>query len=133
MAIDTNLMHSIHKNICFEVHEMYVKKNLEYGNSFNETRDIVPNAILVRLLDKVKRITQLMQNPDVKVVYESVDDNLYDLANYAIMELSARQYDKTRYNVMNMNAVNTESVDLDMRDCNRVVYKGKHMIEAHPD
>lgn len=74
--------------------ETYERKNADYGDSFVKTRAIVPNAILVRLHDKLNRVTNLMLKNDQKVADESIEDTLLDLANYALMELTERIYEK---------------------------------------
>ena len=50
---------------------------------FSEIAGIdVPHAILVRMLDKIARISNLI-NKDASVKDESVEDTLVDLINYA--------------------------------------------------
>ena len=61
-------------------------KNHDYGNSFDITCDtfgIV--AALVRMWDKLNRLTSLSKTQDRKVVDEKIEDTLLDLANYAVM------------------------------------------------
>lgn len=82
----------IHKELCDGMHQLYRDKNHDYGDSFAKTRDIVPGAILVRLHDKLNRLTALLSNPEqAQVKTESIDDTLMDLANYALMELTERR------------------------------------------
>lgn len=83
----------MHKQLCDKLHDTYERKNADYGDSFAKTRDIVPNAILVRLHDKLNRVTALMTGNKQQVNDESIDDTLLDLANYALMELVERQVD----------------------------------------
>ena len=83
-----------HEKICRELHNLYQRKNADYGNSFAKVREEIPNAILVRLSDKLNRLKSLMQdNKQQMVKNESIDDTLMDLANYAIMELVERRID----------------------------------------
>lgn len=77
----------------------YVRKNHDYGNSFDKSLDKFGLlASVVRMGDKMNRIESLInksvQNPaypsvsvkDVNLVKdESIKDTLLDLANYAIM------------------------------------------------
>lgn len=66
----------------------YEAKNADYGNSFNETCDKFGLiAAIVRMHDKLNRITQLAKKEHSKKVDESIQDTLLDLANYAIMSL----------------------------------------------
>lgn len=84
----------IHLNICNNVHRVYKAKNADYDDSFSKVRDLVPNAILVRLHDKMNRITKLLTTGvPAKVLDESISDTLLDLAGYAILELVEREYE----------------------------------------
>lgn len=84
-----------HMDLCDEIHELYLLKNADYGDSFRKVRDEIPNAILVRLSDKLNRLKKLMQNPDSQQVKEeSIDDTLMDLANYALLELVERRVER---------------------------------------
>ena len=82
----------IHEDLCNEIHELYAKKNSDYGDSFAKVREEIPNAILVRLNDKLNRLKSLMADPEKhQVNNESIDDTLMDLANYALLELIERR------------------------------------------
>lgn len=83
----------LHKQICDTLHDTYLRKNANYGNSFVNTRSEVKNAIIVRLMDKMERLKTLFKG-DEDLVGESIDDTLLDLANYAILELIEREIDK---------------------------------------
>lgn len=83
-----------HKEICEELNKIYATKNHDYGNSFKDVRDKIPNAILVRVLDKTNRLTQLMTKGEQQVKDESIKDTLLDLANYCIMEIIEMNYDE---------------------------------------
>lgn len=63
----------------------YVRKNHDYGNSFDKSLDkfgLV--ASVVRIGDKMNRIESLVQK-EAMVQDESIRDTLLDMANYAIM------------------------------------------------
>ena len=65
--------------------ETYVRKNHDYGNSFDKSLDkfgLV--ASVVRIGDKMNRIESLVQK-EAMVQDESIKDTLLDMANYAIM------------------------------------------------
>lgn len=89
----------IHEDLCAELHKLYVAKNADYGNSFAKVREEIPNAILVRLSDKLNRLKSLMtkDDDDRKVRDESIDDTLMDIANYALLELVERRYEGDYY------------------------------------
>lgn len=83
-----------HKAICDRLHDIYVAKNSDYGNSFVEVRNEFSESVLIRLSDKLNRLKALMKDPEKrKVNDESIDDTLMDLANYAILELVERRVD----------------------------------------
>lgn len=74
-----------HAKIIEEIHDMFVRKNADYGNSFEKSLDewglIVSAMRIQEKLDRVK--TSLKQ--ELKVKDESVEDSFLDIANYAIM------------------------------------------------
>ena len=89
----------IHEDLCAELHKLYVAKNTDYGDSFAKVREEIPNAILVRLSDKLNRLKSLMtkDDDDRKVRDESIDDTLMDIANYALLELVERRNESDYY------------------------------------
>lgn len=95
------LKYDIHAKICTNLHQIYVSKNNDYGDSFSKTRKEFDNAILVRLSDKLERIKSLYKKTDRQVKDESIEDTLLDLANYAIMEVVERRLDKQKSHLAN--------------------------------
>lgn len=74
-------MHDAHK----ELQEIFVKKNADYGNSFEESLEkhgLI--AAIVRMEDKMSRLNTLSKQ-DALVKDESIIDTLKDLSNYALM------------------------------------------------
>lgn len=74
-------MHDAHK----ELQEIFVKKNTDYGNSFEESLEkhgVI--AAIVRMEDKMSRLNTLSKN-NALVKDESIIDTLKDLSNYALM------------------------------------------------
>lgn len=69
------------------LHETYLKKNKDYGSSFDDSLDNFGSiAGVVRISDKYNRLVQLTaSNEEAKVSDEAVEDTLLDMANYAIM------------------------------------------------
>lgn len=76
-----------HKMLCNFIHELYRRKNHDYGDSFHLSFKEEGMAMArIRLGDKLNRFKQLSKNPDSQQVKgESIKDTLLDLANYAIM------------------------------------------------
>lgn len=74
------------KQIIDDMLALYIKKNANYGNSFEKLyKDLGPIAGLVPLHNKLDRLTNLVKGG--KNDFESIEDTLVDLANYAIMNL----------------------------------------------
>ena|SRR5699024_10454814 len=76
-----------HDKILCEIHDMYERKNKDYGNSFSEQfEEYGLLSLTIRLDDKLRRLKQLgKNNGEASVKDESIEDTLLDLANYAIM------------------------------------------------
>jgi hypothetical protein len=70
------------------MHEIYKKKNLDYGDSFSKSIEKWGFiAAMVRMEDKFNRLTSLLGKPEAerKVKDESIIDTLLDLSAYAMM------------------------------------------------
>ena len=73
-------------SIIQNMYNLYIKKNENYGNSFGKLyEDLGPISGLVPLHNKLNRLTSLIKGN--KNNFESIEDTLIDLANYAIMNL----------------------------------------------
>lgn len=76
----------VHASVCKEIHELYVQKNRDYGDSFHQT--FVEEGMAmprIRLGDKFGRFKTLTLTGVQHVKDESIRDTLLDLANYALM------------------------------------------------
>ena len=82
-----------HADICSFLNDTYKRKNHDYGDSFAQLRNRLPNAILTRLFDKYLRLETLLNGATQEVKDESINDTLMDMANYCIMELVERGID----------------------------------------
>lgn len=81
LKLTSQKMHDAHK----ELQEIFVKKNTDYGNSFEESLEkhgLI--AAIVRMEDKMSRLNTLSKN-EALVKDESIIDTLKDLSNYALM------------------------------------------------
>ena len=80
-----------HEQICKEIHEMYIKKNADYGDSvgqlYSKLGDI---SMLTRISDKYNRLMNLMTK-EGEQNYESIEDTIQDMANYCIIWLMERE------------------------------------------
>ena len=90
--------YEIHAKICEELTQIYDNKNQDYGDSFAIVRAKVPDAIRVRLWDKMLRLDNLLSGADALVQSETIEDTLKDMANYCLMELIERQLEKEKEN-----------------------------------
>lgn len=69
-----------------EMKDTYIRKNNDYGNSFEQSCDewgVL--AGVVRISDKFNRIRSLTHGNDMMVKNESIIDTLTDMANYCIL------------------------------------------------
>jgi hypothetical protein len=82
-----------HQQLLDFMHEQFISKNTDYGNSFHETfQRFGMTAPVVRMWDKLQRVETLI-NHDPLVVSESMRDTLLDLANYAVMTVLELDHD----------------------------------------
>ena len=80
-----------HQQICEEIHEMYIKKNADYGDSVGELyKKLGDISFLTRISDKYNRLMNLM-TIEGEQNYESIEDTIQDMANYCIIWLMERE------------------------------------------
>lgn len=95
-ALSPELEYKIHEHgyICDALKELYVAKNADYGDSMHPLfEEYGLTAFLVLFGTKINRIKSLKDKD--KGNYESLEDSLADLANYAIIamtELRAKKH-----------------------------------------
>ena len=84
----------LHKKMLDDMHNLYITKNHDYGNSVHDTYEKYGlTSFLVRIEDKLNRARTLSKN-DAKVNDEKIEDTLIDMANYAILAvMELRGYD----------------------------------------
>lgn len=84
-----------HQHLCEKIHDLYERKNADYGDSFAQLRKRYPNFVCMRLFDKLNRLDTIIKpGYECKVSDEKIEDTLMDIANYAIMELTERIADR---------------------------------------
>ena len=64
--------------------ELFKKKNADYGDSF---ANFGPVGVIVRMGDKINRLSSVTKNQVSLVQNESIRDTLIDLHNYAAMAI----------------------------------------------
>ena len=102
----------LHKKLLDSMHELYIKKNSDYGDSVHETyKKYGLVSFLVRIEDKLNRVKTLNEKSckkdDAKVLDEKIEDTLMDLANYSILALIELKNDKSEL------CVSEESINID--------------------
>jgi len=70
------------KNVQLEALELFKKKNRDYGDAFAEYGSV---GVIVRIGDKIKRMSKISKTGVTLVNDESMRDTLIDLHNYAAM------------------------------------------------
>lgn len=74
------------KQITEHMHETFICKNHDYGNSFEQScEEFGIVAAVVRMNDKMNRIKSLYDHAEMAKVNEKLEDTLLDLANYCIL------------------------------------------------
>lgn len=82
-----------HKMICKSLHETYVAKNKDYGDSFSYNyKQYGYVTALAHITEKTKRLESLYKLSTKN--FESEKDTLLDLANYCIMTLVEMEIEK---------------------------------------
>ncbi len=70
------------QNVQKEALELFKKKNRDYGDAFAEYGSV---GVIVRIGDKIKRMSKISKTGVTLVNDESMRDTLIDLHNYAAM------------------------------------------------
>lgn len=76
-----------HEALTKEIHDLYTRKNHDYGDSFGRTyASLGLISAVTRISDKYNRLVQLSVNKNKTLVTdESLRDTLIDMANYCLM------------------------------------------------
>lgn len=75
-----------HKILLQQIHDTYIKKNHDYGDSFSRSfKKYGLVAAMVRMEDKWNRLDNMALGAKQKVADETIKDTLLDLAGYCVM------------------------------------------------
>jgi hypothetical protein len=78
--------------IAEELCNLYERKNRAYGNSFSNTyKKLGIVSAVTRLSDKYERLCNLVKEPQIDDLGESIEDTLRDMASYCIMTVMELQ------------------------------------------
>ena len=86
-----------HLEIAKSLNHLYDTKGHDYGDSFGETyHKLGIISALTRISDKYNRLISLATKPEEerKVKDESIQDTLFDMANYCIMTIIEMEDEK---------------------------------------
>ena len=86
-----------HSSLCDFIHNLYIRKNHDYGDSFGKTYEslgIISAA--TRITDKYNRFIEMAKGSKQLVNDESICDTLIDMANYCLM--TVMELDKEKAN-----------------------------------
>ena len=75
---------SQYKTVHNEALSLFTKKNQDYGDAF---ANFGPVGVIVRMGDKINRLSSVTKNQVSLVQNESIRDTLIDLHNYAAMAI----------------------------------------------
>lgn len=89
----------MHLDICRELNEIFKRKNSDYGEAFAKLREEYPDAILFFIEVKFFRLKTLLSGEKIQVKDESIENTLFDLANYCIMEGIERRIKRCTGNI----------------------------------
>ncbi len=83
-----------HKELLDYLHQMYIAKNHDYGDSVHDTyKKYGITSFLVRLEDKLNRARTISSKSQM-VEDEKLKDTLLDMANYAILAVLELEEEK---------------------------------------
>ena len=111
--------------MCNEIHEMYIKKNSDYGDSVGELyRRLGDISFLTRISDKYNRLMNLMTKDKPEQHFESIQDTIQDMANYCIiwlMEMEVMQED-IEESLSQLPKDENVSIPYEQEDCDNIEY-----------
>ena len=105
-----NELFTIHKKLCSSALELMQKKNHDYAGKkgsepfANFTRaeamgiTTTEKAMMVRMLDKVSRLSSFLESGEFKVQDEKLEDTILDLINYSVLLYAFYQDKNTNKN-----------------------------------
>ena len=109
-----------HKLLLQQIHDTYIKKNHDYGDSFSRSfKKYGLVAAMVRMEDKWNRLDNMASGAEQKVADETIRDTLLDLAGYCVMTMMEldRQKDNANQKAFE-EQVRTEYADVSAKEDN---------------
>lgn len=88
-----------HAELSVYNHEVYLKKNQDYDDSFGKTyKSLGIISAITRISDKYSRLVSLATKENRQVEDESIKDTLLDMANYCLMTVIELEDEENRTN-----------------------------------
>ena len=85
----------IYDSIVKELRGIYVAKNNDYGDRVSDTyKKFGDVSFVVRITDKINRVTSLLKAKEQLVVDEKIDDTIKDMVNYGLLWLIEKEIEK---------------------------------------
>ena len=88
---------SQYKAVQKEAIELFQRKNKDYGDAF---ANYGPVGVIVRMGDKINRLSSVTKNQVSLVQNESIRDTLIDLHNYAAMAIMLMDEEEEEENLV---------------------------------
>lgn len=113
--------------IAEELCNLYERKNRAYGNSFSNTyKKLGIVSAVTRLSDKYERLCNLVKDPQIDDLGESIEDTLRDMASYCIMTVMEFQTQNETFELYDIKKGNSFVCiqDVIMEDDTLVYKKG---------
>lgn len=83
-----NPIHERHKNLCKQLHSLYLAKDSDYGSSYHDTyKKFGITSAAIRISDKYNRMMSLIEKHDAKVKDESLRDTMIDMCGYLLLTI----------------------------------------------
>ena len=110
------------KAVQLEGAKLFEKKNKDYGDAF---ANYGPIGVIVRMGDKINRLTSVTNNGINLVKTESIRDTLIDLHNYSAMAIMLMDEKKTDISSNSIPRNDSYGHELSLQDNNDLPYSAR--------
>lgn len=125
-------LHSLHISTCLQARETMEKKNHDYTNGSDSPFSNFEMAsmigidprlgLLLRILDKIKRMETFISKGELKVTNESFDDAIEDVINYMILlkglNIQLTEENQRSLKIQNVPCYYCNTSDSELSRCN---------------
>lgn len=110
------------KTVQHEAANLFEKKNRDYGDAF---ANYGPIGVIVRMGDKINRLSSVTNNGINLVKTESIRDTLIDLHNYSAMAIMLMDEDKTDISTNSLPRNDSYAHELSLQDNDDLPYSSR--------